>query len=157
MGSWGRESRGGFLREVVFVVFVWSLEAGWNLNKWRGDTGSSRAWAMLWANAQEGSRSVRRADPSGWEEAPGWHREGDILKEPVTRVHKALTNALYKAIFGDCRRLCLRKDPWCREERFIIEKGSKWVTRDIWSTRTTYIPEITKVGYFQMIKGFFFL
>lgn len=61
-----------------------------------------------------------------WLRRGSWrHREGDILKESVARVYKALTSALDKALYRDCRRLCLRKDPWCKEEKLIIEKGSK--------------------------------
>lgn len=58
--------------------------------------------------------------------------------------------------YRDCKRCCLRKDPWCREENLIIEKGPKLVSRDLRSTHTEHIPGITKVGYFQMFKGCFF-
>lgn len=69
------------------------------------------------------------------------HREGDFWKKPVARLYKALTNAVYGVLYRDCRKPCLRKDLWGREEKLTSGKGPKWVTKYFRSTHTIYVHQ----------------
>ena len=53
----------------------------------------------------------------------------------------------------------MRRDPWCKEEKFVSENGPEEVTKYFRSTHTKHTPGITKVGvyYFQMWKKHFLL